>query len=126
MKELGRRAVLRRLALASAGTAALAGCTVQSGNGEPEVVVVTNNPNEMLDGTLEGALGETVEVSPVVHNPGSAGEVEVTIIAQNDEQTELASASEVFDFEQREQKEVSLELQIPSNTTYIAAEAERV
>jgi hypothetical protein len=126
MTDLGRRALLKRLALASAGTAALAGCTVQSGNGETEVLVVTNNPDEMLDGTLEDALGETVEVSPVVHNPGSAGDIEVTITAEDDGQTELASTSEVFSFEQGEQKEVTVEMTIPSNTTYLAAEASRV
>lgn len=125
MNELGRRTVLRRLALASAGSVALAGCTVQSGDDNPDPVVVTNNPEEMLDGTLAEARGQQVDLSPIVHNPGNAGDIEVTATAEDDDQTELASTSEVFSFGQREQKRVTLRMTVPTNTAYIEVEAAR-
>lgn len=124
--ELRRRTFLGRVALASATSAALAGCTVQSGNGDPDPLVVTNNPNEMVDGTLESARGQTVEVSPLVHNPGSAGDIEITLTAVNDNGTDLASTTGVFAFDDGEQRKVTLEMTIPSNTEYIEAQAVRV
>lgn len=124
MEQLGRR---RFLALGSAaGAVALAGCAVGSGNTEPEPVVVTNNPNEMLDGTLADARGREVEVSPIVHNPGSSSDIEVTMTAYNDDRDELASTSEVFAFDNREQKRVTIVFAIPTNAARIAGEARRV
>jgi len=125
MEELRRRQLLGRLALASAGTAALAGCAVRSGDDGSDPLVVTNNPEDMLDGSLEDARGQRVDVSPLVHNPGSAGEVEVTVTALDEEREELASTSEVFDFDNGEQREVTLEFSIPIETSFIEAEAAR-
>ena len=127
MDELSRRRVLERLAITSAGAVALAGCVTGTSGVDEQPHVVTNNPDEIVQGSsFEDALGEDVTIQVLVYNPGPAGDVEITVSAHLGDTTELAAVNEVFEFDQDEQKNVSLAFRIPSNAEYIEAVAERV
>jgi hypothetical protein len=108
-----RRAVVG--GVSTALTVGLAGCGALA---SPEPTVTETE----IDGGLEALIGET-DVYVVVRNDGAAGDIEVTMELLDEDEVVLYENSRTVAFDADETKRVTFSVDVPEDTSQVAAAA---